>query len=66
MVMTLQAELFEDFERKKELLSLGFDPAPHKAFDHKAPKTGERRYFEGKRREKEGKGRKWKLTQAQS
>lgn len=41
--MAEQARLFGDHVRRKELLSAGKDPAPHKAFDHKAPKTGQRR-----------------------
>ena len=42
-VMVQQAQLFGDAARAAELQALGNDSAPHKAFDHKAPKTGVRR-----------------------
>lgn len=42
-VMATQAELFGDEERYEELMNGSFDPAPHKLFDHKAPKTDVRR-----------------------
>ena len=42
-VMATQAKFFGDEERYTELMNGSFDPAPHKLFDHKAPKTGERR-----------------------
>eukprot|EP00494_Astrolonche_serrata_P032151 UN32420 len=38
-----QARLFGDENRRKELYEAGYHPSPHKAFDHKAPKTGKRR-----------------------
>ncbi len=42
-VMVQQAMLFGDRDREDELRLLGHDAAPHKAFDHKAPKTGVRK-----------------------
>ena len=42
-VMVTQARLFCDEERAEELMELGKDSAPHKAFDHTAPKTGKRK-----------------------
>lgn len=42
-VMAEQARIFGDAARLQELLDANHAPAPHKLFDHKAPKTGERR-----------------------
>jgi len=42
-VMAEQARLFGDEQRRQELLAAHHEAAPHKAFDHKAPKTGVRR-----------------------
>ena len=42
-VMAEQARIFGDAARWQELLDAGHNPAPHRAFDHKAPKTNQRR-----------------------
>lgn len=41
--MSEQAKLFGDEARRQELLAASDTPAPHREFDHKAPKTGVRR-----------------------
>ena len=42
-VMSEQARLFGDEARRQELLAASNAAAPHREFDHKAPKTGVRR-----------------------
>ena len=42
-VMAEQAHLFLDEPRMQELLAALHEPYPHKLFDHKAPKTDQRR-----------------------
>lgn len=42
-VMSEQARLFGDEARRQELLASNDTPAPHRDYDHKAPKTGVRR-----------------------
>jgi predicted NAD-dependent protein-ADP-ribosyltransferase YbiA (DUF1768 family) len=41
--MSEQARLFGDEARRQELLEASNAAAPHREFDHKAPKTGVRR-----------------------
>lgn len=41
-VLYQQAKIFDDTERQAKLLATATPAAPHKLYDHKAPKTGER------------------------